>query len=738
MALPKLTLANGQFVRNGQRFVPFGAVYFGRKPGTCGGDYFCGEWWPDARRYLEQDFARMAEIGCTWVAPFVNTIPFWKKGKPVEKVWKNLDEMAAMATRYGLYLAPFPHPPNTIFEDVMGRPYRDDPAHPHKHSSVNEQIFEFTTRVTTAFADRYRNDTAVPIIMTRGGGRLWTGYAGYGAGQPEGKELLPVKGDWQRWLQQRYGDDFAAFLKSHPRLPEQPKSWAQVALPVEVEGQFTEHDSRTFDFLAFSAEVSGRAQKRLQDEVHKAVPGSIMMFPFEGCEFDRGAMEVYLPGIADLDAVWVEMYQFGMTHSTHTHPDWEREHWFEPTTGKQAIDMLSVITEAWRRARYLKAAAPKTALICCHGTVLDNLMRWTPEPRDQRIIFERIQRTYLDAGADALAFWCWTDDETSSRPEPEFFYREGEALGVLNYTGQWRPVARRMAAYTKAATLPPRVSQDVLMLLPTPHLMGLDRIDTFTTAACVVSGLARLGVAPEVKASYFRGQGPIPLKELTPYKLVILGADEYRKDLPGVPAVLRKYVERGGHLLFAMGAADELLSPTLEPLRNADLAALTGAPRVLATNHQHTTHWFKSVRWQLCDGFLPYWDARRGRWMPGRGEKRLTYKFIDLPADATLLAEAAVPNPAENQVAYGSEVFAGAGENKFWPLFYRRPLGKGAVYVLTYTLNVFRSHLDEIDVQRDDWDWVLQAAIDDAGVTTDPCHSLSVLAQEFLNFRPTR
>ena len=55
-----------------------------------------------------------------------------------------------------------------------------------------------------------------------------------------------------------------------------------------------------------------------------------------------------------------------------------------------------------------------------------------------------------------------------------------------------------------------------------------------------------------------------------------------------------------------------------------------------------------------------------------------------------------------------------------------------------YTLNIFRTFIDEIDVQRDDWDWMLQAAIDDAGVTTDPCHSLSVLAQEFLNFRPTR
>jgi broad specificity phosphatase PhoE len=449
-------------------------------------------------------------------------------------------------------------------------------------------------------------------------------------------------------------------------------------------------------------------------------------------------MECYLPGIQELDSVWVEMYQFGMTHSTHTHPDWERRTWFEPTTGKLGADMLSVISECWRRARYLKAAAPKTALVCCHGTVMDNLIRWTPEPRDQRILFERIQRTYLDAETDGLAFWCWTDDETSSRPEPEYFYREGEAMGMINFQGAWRPVGRRAATYARAAPAPARVNREVLLLMPTPHLMGLDRIDTFTTASCVVSALARLGVAPDVKATYFRGHGPIPLRELQDYKVVIVGADEYRKDLPEVPGVLRRYVERGGRLVLALGRPDQLLSPTLEPLPCPELVKLTGLDRVQATNHQHTTHWFKSVRWQLAPEALPYWDQRRGRWMPGRGEKRLVYKFVELPKDATLIAEAAVSNPAENDVAYGSAVFASAGENRFWPLYYSRPLGRGRVFVLAYTLNVFRGHLDEIDVQREDWDWVLQAALDDARVTTDPCQSLSVLAQEFLHFRPTR
>ena len=72
------------------------------------------------------------------------------------------------------------------------------------------------------------------------------------------------------------------------------------------------------------------------------------------------------------------------------------------------------------------------------------------------------------------------------------------------------------------------------------------------------------------------------------------------------------------------------------------------------------------------------------------------------------------------------------------PLLYKRSVGQGEVYVFTYSLNVFRTWLDETDYQRDDWDWVLQGPLHAAHVTTDPTGALSVLAQEFLNFRPTQ
>lgn len=472
MPLPKLTIRDGQFIRNGERFVPFGPVYFARKPGTCGGDYFADEFWAETQAHVERDFARMAEIGCTFLVPFVKTTRFYQRGSPVEKRFQRFDWMLDVAHGNGLYLFPLPNCPESTFEDITGRPYVQGPEPLRRHTAIDPQTFDMKLQEMLIWAKRY------------------------------------------------------------------------------------------------------------------------------------GAQDAF--------------------------------------------------------------------------------------------------------------------------------------MGMIDFHGAWRPVARRAAAYAKAATLPPRVSRDVLLLLPTPHLMGLDRIDSLTTAACLTSALARLGVAPEVKATYFRGREGIALEELLPFKMIVLGADEYRKDFASVPDALCDYVERGGRLLLALGQPDTLLSPTLEPLASPGLARLLGTPRVLATNHQHNTFWMQSLRWRLREDFLPYWDRRRGRWMPGRAEKRLTFKWIEPPADAKVLAEAVAPRPPPKGAHYGSAEFQFAGENVWHPLVYRRALGKGAVYVLTYSLNIFRLHLDEIDVQRDDWDWLLQAVIDDADVQTDPCHSLSVLAQEFLNFRPTR
>ena len=741
MSLDKLSIIDGQFTRNGQRFVPFGPVYFGRQPGTCGGDYFNDEYWQGTLAYMERDFARMAEIGCTMFVPFIKTTHFYDRGQPVEKLFKRVDTMFDLAERHGLYVFAFPNSPIAeSYENVMGKPYLDDPAHPHKHMSVSPQAFDWKLKEMITWGKRYGQTAShMGFLGGAGGGRLWTGYAGYAPGEPEARELLTIKPTWQRWLRKRYEDDFAAFVRSHPRLPENPKRWDDVALPVEVIGQFTEKDSRTFDWLAFTAQVSAESQNRMCEIVHREAPGTLLAGGAEGCEFERGAMEALIPGMNEVDILWVEAFQFNMVHGSMTHPDWEREHFHEPATGKMSIDSLATITEAWERARYLKAASPKSALILDHGTVLQALMRWTPDARDQRIIFERLHRTYLEAGADGIGFWCWTDDETSARSEPEYFYREGESLGMIDYYGNWRPVARRAAIYAKAATSPPRVSKDVLLLTPTPHMMGLDRIDALTTVACITSALARLGVAPEVKATYWKGNEGIPLAELETFKLVVIGADEYRKDFASMPETLCRYVEGGGRLLMALGSPDTLLSPTLEQLTSSHLSRLVGGAIVTATNHQHHTFWMQSVRWRMKDDFLPYWDNRRGRWMPGRAEKRLTFKWVTLPAACRVLAEATVPfPPADPNTHYGTEAYGYTGDDAYSPILYRTPLGKGAVYVMPYSFNVFRGHLDEIDVQRDDWDWILQSAMEDAAVETDPCHTLSVLAQEFLNFRPTR
>lgn len=737
-----LELHKGSFYRDGRKILPTGPVYFGRLPGNCDADYFAESVWPHNEAYLDSDFSRMREVGFTWAIPFINMNSFYRDGKPLEEMFARVARMIELARQNDFYLIPFPgvflHDPK-VAASILGRQVNEIGNYP-QHGAFNPIVFEANVKIFSEFSLRFGQEVNIPLIMNRASGRLWTGYAGFRPGEGESLELLPVKPYWQQWLREQYQDDFATFLADHPRLPEAPKNWNEVALPVEVYGQFTEADSRTFSFLKFQSSSSAETHKRFYREVHKVAPWIKTMDVHEGCEYNTGPQETYIPGLSDYDAVWVEMYGFNMVSGSHVAPRWQRVGFHEPTTGKYQIDSLSVCTEAWERARYLKAAAPNTALIPCHGSVLHAFMRWAPEERDQRILFERLQRVYMEAGADGIGFWAWSDDETSARPEPEYFYREGESMGIINTKMDYRPVARRMRTYLSNREPKMNVSSDVLLLRPTAHLMGLHMVDGNMTMACITSALARLGIAPEVKATWYQGKGAISLEELLPYKLVIVGADEYRKDFAQVPATLLEYTRRGGRVLLAMGNTDSLLTPTMVETPSEELAELLAHPIVDDTYNQQYNAWTVSLRWQLKDDVLLYWDQRRGRYLPGREEKEFTFKWVQLPAHVQIIAEAVAPAPERSKNPEDlKKYFVQLQKMGPWsPLFYRNPIGKGAAYVFTYSLNVFRSLLDETDVQRDDWDWLLQAAIDDAKVETDPCHSLSVLAQEFFNFRPTR
>ena len=410
-------------------------------------------------------------------------------------------------------------------------------------------------------------------------------------------------------------------------------------------GQFTRADSRSFDFLAFQAESTARTHERFYGEIKKIAPKVKTMSVHEGCEWNTGPQENYIPGFMNVDAVWVEMYGFNMTGGSHLSPNWQRQGFTEPTTGKDQIDSLSVFSEAWERCRYLKVAAPNTALIPCHGSVMRAFIRWAPEEKDQRILFERLQRTYMEGGADGIGWWCWSDDETSPRPEPEYFHLEGEQMGVIDMQHRYRPVARRMRTYLSAKVQEPRVSRDVLLLVPNGHRLGLDVADANMTNACLTSACARLGIQPEVKHTWFQGRGPIGLNELAPFKVVIVSADEYQRDFAELPATLLEYVKQGGRLLLSFGEDGQL-----RDLRGANVdqtawRELLGGPEIDATYHQQWNPWTVSLRWQLREDFLPYWSMRRGRYLPGRREKEMVFKWIKLPADAQVLAEAVAPSP---------------------------------------------------------------------------------------------
>ncbi len=739
-----LEIRNGSFFRGGKKILPTGPVYFGRTPGTCGGDWFAEEYWKANEKDLANDFELMKKVGLTWAVPFINLKPFFKNGKPVEAQWKNVAKMVEIARSQDIYLIPFPNldgdDSSEAVRHVLGKANPSPKGMTLNQHAFSDYLFDAQVKAFGEFARRFADDTAVPLIMGRSGGRLWTAYAGFRPGEPEAAELLPVKPFWQEWLRKKYKDDFKAFLKANPYLPEKPKKWGEVALPTEVLGQFTRADSRSFDFLAFQSETMVRTHNRFYGEIRKIAPKIKTMSVHEGCEWCSGPQENYIPGLMNVDAVWIEMYGFNMSYGSNVAPNWQRQGFVEPTTGKDQIDSLSTCTEAWERCRYLKAAAPETALIPCHGSVMTAFLRWAREEKDQRILFERLQRVYMEAGADGIGWWCWSDDDSSSRPEPEYFHREGEQMGVIDMQHKYRPVARRMRTYLSAKVPTPRVSDEVLLLVPTGHRLGLEQIDANMTNACIASACARLGVQPEVKHSWFQGRGPIALEELTPFKVVIVSADEYQRDFPELPATLLAYAKQGGRVLLSFGEDGKMYDPRGATMDQSAWNKLAGALEVESTYHQHWNPWTVSLRWQLRDDFLPYWNMRRGRYMPGRREKELVFKWVKLPSDAQILAEAVAPSPYKGSDPEElKKYFIQQQKVSPWsPLLYKRKIGKGEVYVFTYSFNVFRAWLDEIDYQRDDWDWVLQAPFDAAAVTTDPTAALSVLAQEFLNFKPTR
>lgn len=737
-----LEIRQGSFYRDGRKILPNGPVYFGRTPGTCSGNWFGEEFWAANEANLDRDFALMRQVGMTWAVPFVNMAPFFHEGKPVEAMFDRAARMIELARKNDFYLIPFANlgaaDNSEEARHVLGR------ANPNPQGMILGQIpfsqYLYDAEVTafTEFARRFGTDTAVPLMMGRSGGRLWTAYAGFRPGESEAKELLPVKPFWQQWLKERYADNFDAYLRANPLLPEKPNRWSEVALPTEVVGQFTNADSRTFDFLSFQSDTLAKTNRRFYSDVKTIAPGIRTMSVHEGCEWSTGPQENYIPGALEVDAIWIEMYGFNMVNGSAIAPDWQRDGYHEPSTGKPQIDSLSVCTEAWERCRYFKAAAPNTALIACHGSVMRAFLRWAMTERDQRILFERLQRVYSEAGADGTGFWCWSDDESSARPEPEFFHREGETMGVVDLKFNYRPVARRMRTYLTAKSPVTRVSDEVLLLVPTAQRLGLNQADSNVTVACMTSALARLGIQPEVKHTWFQGKGPIEQRELDPFKLVIVAADAYCRDFPAVPEHLLAYVRQGGRVLLSLGdSASQLLDPRGLPVVNPALAELTGNSDIETSFHQQFNSWTVSLRWQLCDDCLPFWDQRRGRYMPGRREKAMIFKWIKRPADAVMLAEAVAPAPYKGDDPIElNKFFTQQQKVSPWsPLLYRRQIGKGEVYVFTYSFNVFRTWLDETDHQHDDWDWLFMAPLDAARISTDPTGALSVLAQEFLNFR---
>lgn len=148
--LPQVTLDGNYFSRDGHRFLVLGVHWV---PAVAGLQWPL-QWDP---KDIEADFARMAQLGS-------NTVRFdlfwaWFEPRPGEyneQAFAQLDQLIALAHRYGLYL----HPTLLVGGEV-GEAYWDVPWRHGRNPQADPEMLRLETNHAREFGRRYANEPAI-------------------------------------------------------------------------------------------------------------------------------------------------------------------------------------------------------------------------------------------------------------------------------------------------------------------------------------------------------------------------------------------------------------------------------------------------------------------------------------------------------------------------------------------------------------------------------------------------
>lgn len=714
----------GRFALGGKRWYCNSVIYFGRFPGAMQ-NWFTDDVWPRNEARLDDDFARMQELGINHAALFLTNAMFFAAGRPVQQGYDRLDRVIDVGRKHDirltLFSGPFIDTPEEFLR-ITGCPWTDGQRW---LPSFNDTLFEAYVQQMRPLAERYRDEPAVLGY----GDRIDRFHKGFD------NVTIPynLKDEWHAWLKQRYGT-FSSFLEAMggpAALENRPCDFSDVQLPQESVVNASLRNPLAFDYILWQKQTIGNTQARWDAEMAKIAPRQVFWTPFEGCTLDWAMLDGFTPETKRLQAVWMEYYHWQAVRPSPVGPFEEWAHTREFVTGRLHHESPTIYTTAYILTRYVKQSVQQPVVLC-HGVRLDAPLTGAETEDQQLAMIDRVNAACLAADGDGWHYWCWADDWQSSlahraeqKARPTDMYWQGESMGLYDYDDQPRPVVSLVTQYSgelrrRAAQDRPVQQSDVLLLSSSARMYNLFRRMATPTAAAVGGALLRLGVEPDY---LWTSQNDVRISPATlaRYRLIVIADNVYERDFRELPEQLRQFVLQGGTLYFVLdrwdGFKDEhgvaCASPALAELAGVAENGWKDWPGASTPcrnwpfpgQQPHEPNFdalaFPRLDWGICPGF-------RHRTPVAQRCQVLGLRSPD--DDRFTVVPGLVP---------GAEVIAvGKFPAGSKPFIYRHRLGKGTVYVNTWTNNIYRDNAVRHDHGAWDYDWILDLALDSAGVTS--------------------
>jgi len=666
------TDGEGNFILDGKPWFLHAAIFFGRRPGTCGADWM-GKNFQHNLSFLDQDIETMQDMGINTLSLSIPNHKFFKGLEPVEEYFEQLEFLLDKIKQAGLRAAVMDFWP--ISQEVWCAAKGIEPGnelwHPAIHPEAEQATIEAKRLLRTRFAERDEI-----IGWGTGMGRFfWYKFT-----------VPPVRRNWAAWLRKRFNWDFAQ-VRELFNLASDEYTWERVRMPTEMEPYFNRDNPRSYEFSLMQHELVMAGTNRLIRAVRPFTPHHLQITGMEGCDFSTGHLSSEIPEKIEADALWCECYHWEGLRS-YSFLSEEDQRWMpEPAANKPSVEILNAAGYVQMLTQWMTRS--KKALIICHGVDIGDKRRGVRSEEDQYLMMGRYNTFYLGSGGHGVGYWCWSDDELSKTFTRQFgvefgsdtdealkaYPQAGETMGLVRYDGSPRPVAEkiRQVSAERAGKKAHKTPGEVLVLLPSPVFMSLYRYRANLTAFGVFTSLARQGIFASMQFTS-AGEKLLSLEDLSKHRLVILGVSAYLKDFPEVPEILQRYVEQGGTLFLPLGKCDNLLDPYLKVRSSPALKALAGC-QAYQSSEQNKLEKIQGLHPQFAENLAESWELA-----------------MDEPAYFAWTR----PEP-------GAEVLATAGG---LPLLYRHPLGQGRVYVYTWDLNVFIYQGKVLDHYSDQWDWL--------------------------------